>query len=265
MADYKKRNFRIKIITALTFIIMILVNIMANTIPINGVNTGDVSDSYPNLFAPAGYTFSIWGLLYVMLAFHIIYEFGFFKGKNVSVNVRLLNKIGILFSISSLANAAWIISWHYNYIFISMVLMLTILILLIYINKEINKRSLTRRQVFFIRAPFSMYFGWITVATIANATVLLVSMGWGGFGISENIWTVLILITGMSIGTVTLLKDRNIEYGLVLIWAYFGIYIKHTSAAGFSGRYIAVIYTVILCMVIFAITNVYVLFNKNKN
>lgn len=265
MPEYNKRNYKIKIMTALTFLIMIAVNIIANALPINGIKTGQVSDSYLNLFAPAGYTFSIWGLIYVMLACHIIYEFGFFKGKNVSVNIRLLNKVGIAFSISSLANAAWIVSWHYDQIFISMIFMLIILILLIYINKEINKRVLSLRQVFFIRAPFSIYFGWITVATIANVTVLLVSIGWKGFGIPEHIWTSIILIAGMAIGAITLFKIKNIEYGFALIWAYFGIYIKHTSIEGFSGRYTSIIYIVVLCIIILVIADVYIFLDKNKN
>ncbi|MGB5823004.1 MAG: hypothetical protein WBH44_02940 [Proteocatella sp.] len=265
MPEYKKRSSVIRIITSSTFLIMIIANIMANSLPINGMNTGQIADSYPNFFAPAGYTFSIWGLIYLLLALHIIYDFGFFKGKSNSVNVRLINKIGIPFSISSVANAAWIISWHYNQLFISLILMFIILIMLIRITNEINKRIMSPREVFFIRIPFGIYFGWITVATIANVTIFLVSIGWRGFGIPEHIWASIILITGMIIGVMILLKNQNIEYGLVLIWAYFGIYIKHTSAAGFSGKYMAVIYTVILCMVIFAITNVYVLFNKNKN
>ena len=116
-----------------------------------------------------------------------------------------------------------------------MVLMVFLLICLIDIAVIVNAQSLSPREKLFIRLPFSVYFGWITVATIANAAALLVSLGWNGFGIPESIWTIIILATGTLIGTATLLRFESIAYGLVLVWAYAGILIKHTSASGFFG------------------------------
>lgn len=206
---------------------MITVNALANILPINGRNTGEVSDAYKNLFAPAGITFSIWGLIYLLLAGYTLYQLGIFHKENYNKNEELLNKIGIYFSISSIANVAWILTWHYDLIGLSMVLMLVILCCLILINQNLKKENyLSTRDNIFIRIPFSIYFGWITVATIANATTLLVSFDWKGFGISEPIWTIIILVVGMFIGIATILKNRDIAYGLVIIWAYFGIWIK---------------------------------------
>lgn len=264
MTNYKNKYLKIKITTTVSYIIMIAVNFLANLIPINGVKTSDISDAYKNLFTPAGFTFSIWGVIYLLLALNILYEFGILKKRSENINIRLLNKVAIPFSISSIANAAWIISWHYNYINLSIVFMLVILISLVYINKEINKRNLNFKQKIFIRIPFGIYFGWITVATIANITVFLVSMGWSGFGISDVIWTILVILLGTIVGSLVLLKFRNIEYGLVLIWSYFGIYVNHISQSGFSGKYQEIVYAILLCIIVLIFNILYVLLKPKK-
>ena len=255
----------IKIIATITYFIMIIVNVLANILPINGVNTGQVSDSYRNLFAPAGLTFSIWGLIYLLLAGYTFYQIGLFQGDKKTINLGLLHKTSILFSVSSIANTAWVFSWHYYMIPLSMLLISIILICLILINQTINQEQLSTRDKVFVRLPFSVYFGWITVATIANATTLFVHLGWKGFGISEPVWAVLVIIIGMLIGSATLIKNRDIAYGLVLVWAYVGIFIKHLSEKGFSGQYPTVMNTVIACIVIFVIAIIYVLLFQRKN
>lgn len=250
----------IKAMTTVTFLIMIIVNALANILPINGVNTGQVSDSYPNLFAPAGLTFAIWGLIYILLAGYVLYQLGFFQVTKNSVS--LTKKVGIYFSISSIANATWIFSWHYHKIALSMILMLIILICLILIVQEINQSRLAKRDILFIKIPFSIYFGWITVATIANATTLLVSIGWDGFGISEALWAMIIIAVGLIIGSVTMIRNHDVVYGLVFIWAYLGILIKHISANGFAGQYPGVITTTIICIVLLIIAEANIISNN---
>jgi len=242
---------------------MIVINILANLIPINGVTTGQVSASYPNLFTPAAYTFSIWGLIYLLLGLHTLYQLGFFRKENCSsVTNDLLSSVGFYFSLSSISNAAWILSWHYKMIPLSVIFMIIILICLILINQCTSKNKLNCKDAFFIRLPFSIYFGWITVATIANITVLLVSWGWNGFGLSDVLWTIIILFTGVIIGIVTTIKNKDIAYVLTLIWAYNGILVKQMSPSGFAGQYMSIIYTVLFCIAMLIISGVYVLFNK---
>ena len=259
----KKTKISIKILVAVTFILMVTINALANILPINGQTTGGVSDYYKNLFAPAGITFAIWGLIYIALAGYTIYQAGLFQKHESANPVALLEKIGLYFSISSIANSAWIFSWHYHLIPLSMLLMVVILVCLIIISQTINKVNLEFREKLFIRLPFSIYFGWITVATIANATALFVSLGWDGFGISEPTWTVVIIMVGLIIGIATTLKNRDITYGLVIIWAYIGILIKHTSTSGFSNQYMQIITTVIVCIILLTIAEIY-LFSKMR-
>jgi hypothetical protein len=259
-----KNNIAIKVLTTISFIIMITVNALANILPINHVTTGQVSDSYKNLFAPAGITFVIWGLIYLLLLGYVLYQLGLFQNSKSTVSKKSLKKIGVVFTISSFANATWILAWQYFMIGLSMILMITILICLIVITKEIKKSELSFRDNIFIRLPFSVYFGWITVATIANATALLVSLGWNGFGLSEPTWTVIIIVVGLIIGITTMLKNKDIAYGLVIIWAYIGILIKHVSSTGFNGKYPSVIATVIISIILLLISQIFLIISKTK-
>jgi hypothetical protein len=260
----KKSTFAIKTITAVTFVAMVTVNALANILPINGINTGQVSDAYPNLFAPAGLTFAIWGLIYLLLAMFTLFQFGLFQNLQKPAAAGLLFKIGLVFSISSLANTVWIFSWHFQIIPLSMLLMLVILACLIYIMQTIRREKLSGRDRLFIRLPFSVYFGWITVATIANATTLLVSWNWNGFGIPVQIWMILIIIVGMLIGSAITIKNHDIAYGLVLVWAYTGILIKHLSPGGFAGKYPEVIAIVIFSLVLLLVAIGSVLVNRRQ-
>lgn len=247
----------VKILLTVTYLVMVGVNYLANALPLNGRQTGEVSDAYANLFAPAGITFSIWGVIYALLALHILYQWGLFHKDGVQ-NGPLLRKVGILFAISSLANTAWVFAWHYDQILISTLLIASILVLLGLIVTTLRDHSLTAREHWLVRVPFSVYFGWITVATVANITVWLVSIGWDGFGIADQMWAVIIVAVAAIIGTVTMLRNRDIAYGVVLLWAFTGILIKHLSADGFAGQYPEVIATTIACLVAFLVAEFFV-------
>lgn len=159
----------------------------------------------------------------------------------------LLDKVGLYFSISSLANFAW----HYDVIALSVLLIVVILVCLAVITRMVAAEDPTTREKLFVGVPFSVYFGWTTVATVANVTVLLVSLNWDGFGLADSTWAIFVLLLAMVIGTAAMLANRDIVYGLVLMWAYVGILVKHTSADGFDGRYSYVIATVILCLAVY--------------
>ncbi len=241
------KDLVLKITAMISYIAMVAVNFMANSLPINDRSTGEISDAYTNLFAPAGLTFAIWGVIYLLLAGFVVYLFLNKENKNE----ELFRKINPLFIATSIANISWIFAWHYDYIGISLLIMVALLVLLIRIADILRKEHFVSMDKLLIRAPFSIYFGWITVATIANVTVFLVSVGWDGFGIDEYIWTVIILPVGALIGILRTLRDKNFLYGLVFVWAYLGILIKHVSSAGFDGQYQSVIVTVIICLLLF--------------
>ena len=258
----QKKFGKMSLLVLLSYLVMILMNYLANALPLNGLTTGEVSDIYSNLFAPAGYTFAIWGLIYLLLAFHVVYQLGFFRSGERSEVTQLLRKVAVYFSVSSLANALWIVTWHYGKLSMSIILMLIILVSLIVINAMTVKAKLTTKEKFFIRLPFSVYFGWITVATIANITAFLVDKNWAGFGLSDQTWTILILLVGTIIGLITLLKNRLATYGFVLVWAYIGIYNEHVSVSGWDDAYPNIILTVSLCIIVLILVSLWVFIKK---
>lgn len=244
----------LKVFIVVTYLVMVTVNALANILPINGQNTGEISDKYGNLFAPAGFTFSIWGVIYLLLAFHVLYQLGLFQ-KNA--NQQLLRSVGIYFTISSILNALWIFCWHYDKLLLSVFIMICMLLTLIKINTMLANTPLTAREWFFVQLPFSVYFGWITIATIANITALLVSIHWNGLSISEVTWTISILFIGAMIGIATIIRQQGFAYGLVLIWAYYGIYSKHIAESGFDRQYPTIITSVLICLVLITITIIF--------
>lgn len=254
----------LKIFVALAYAGMIAVNYLANALPIGGVTTGEASDSYANLFTPAGLTFSIWGLIYLLLAIFVVFFSMRFGKKSNSKRNEILSKTGKLFIINALANICWIFAWHYGMILLSVAIMLVILGTLIMIANLLNKEKFSLPEKAWLLLPFSVYFGWITVATIANITVLLVSLNWNGFGIADNIWTIIILLVGATIGILRAAKDKNIPYILVFVWAYGGIWLKHSSENGFSGQYPEIITTAIVCLALFLATAGWIAFLKLK-
>ncbi len=263
MPNHRSTGY-IKVIVTVTFLLMIIVNALANILPINNLNTGQVSEFYPSLFTPAALTFSIWGLIYILLAGYTLYQLGFFHNHKSRLDEKLFAKIGIYFSISSIANVLWIFAWHYLFISLSMILMIIILICLIMIVQLLNQEEYTIREIILVKIPFSIYFAWITVATIANFVALLVGLGWNGIGASAVIWTIIFIFIGFCIGVIITFKNRDIAYGLVIIWAYTGILIKHISANGFAGQYPSIISTVIISIALLLIMEGYLIITSLK-
>ncbi len=209
-----------KILMSFLFIVMISLNALANILPINNIGTGEISDMYANLFAPIGFTFSIWGVIYFLLFAYLLYYL-------ISPKRDIFGRVNKYFAINMLANSLWILAWHYDYISISLFLMIVILITLIKIADILRKEKLNFKDKLLIKFGFSLYFGWITVATVANVTVLLVANNFSGLGLSEALWTIIVLIIALAIGLIRGFYDKNVAYLLVFLWAYIGILAKH--------------------------------------
>ncbi len=264
MAD-KKDLSGLKVLNAVFFVLMVAVNALANFFPLNGKTTGEVSQQYTNLFTPPPFTFLIWGLIYLMLAGFVLFQFGAFRGNDSTYREDLIQEIGPYFAISSIANAAWIFAWHYGMIGVSVVLILILLYSLSVIVFEISKYDLLpMREKILVKYPFSVYFGWVTVAVIANIAAFLVSIGWEGFGWPQQVWTVILLVIGLVITAFVTLKNRDIAYGLVVIWAYSGILYRHLSKTGYDGQYSGVIWTLILSLIVLVGIVVFLYLSKKK-
>lgn len=245
------------------YVLMIVFNALAELLPINGVTTGEVSEAYPNLFAPADISFAIWGLIYFLLLVFVLCQAGLFK-RYAPDRFLISRRIGILFILSSFFNIAWLFCWHYYRIPLSLLCMLGLLFVLALIYSRISGLKLFCRERLFAQLPFSVYFSWITVAAITNVSTALKSVQWDGFGLSEVVWTMVMLFAGLVISLCVILSKSDPAYGFVSVWAYLGIYIKHASADGFNGAYPIILKTSAICAVILLLASLVTLVSNIK-
>jgi hypothetical protein len=251
-----KEDRRIRVWAAVLFIGSLLVNLLANVFMLGGQSTAQVSDKYANLFAPAGFTFAIWSLIYLFSALYALFQLGYFREKRSKLTPDLINRVSWYFGITSLLNAAWIVAWHFEVLWLSVGIIAAMLFCLKEINDLIKTVKMTGREKVLVRTPFSIYFGWITIATIANVTTWIVAMQWDGWGWSEVVWTVAVLIGGAMVGLFVMNRNVDMAYGLVFVWAYFGIFAKHLAGNGWHGEYPAVIGAVISLMAVLLLSAV---------
>jgi len=207
----------LRYITLLFFGAMVYMNYLANSLPINGKTTGQLSDAYPNLFVPSGITFSIWGIIYLLIAAYCVVQF-FPASKEMAI------KISWLFIISCVLNGLWIVAWHYQKLPLSLLIMIGLLVTLIMINLQLRGLPMG-----LLKATFGVYLGWICIATIANVTAVLVDTGWGSMGISQQAWTIIMIATGTLIVALALMRMNNPFIGLSVIWAFTGIILKRSA------------------------------------
>jgi hypothetical protein len=207
----------IRYIALLFFGTMVYMNYLANSLPLNGKTTGQLSDAYPNLFVPAGITFSIWGIIYLLLAVYCVVQF-------LPASKEMAPGISWLFIISCALNGLWIVAWHYQKLPLSLLIMVGLLVTLILINLQLKDLPMG-----VLKGAFGIYLGWICIATIANVTALLVGIGWGGMGISQEAWTIIMIAAGTLIVSLAIMRFENPFIGLSVVWAFTGIIIKRSA------------------------------------
>ena len=220
------RTLPIRLLNLVALIAVLIINALATSGTINGTDTGELSDTWTSLFTPAGYVFSIWGLIYTLLIAFAIYQLLPSQRNNPR-----LERLGSLFVLNSLFNISWIFAWHYQLIALSQLLMLGILTTLIVIHQrlEIGTSHLRRPERIALQLPFSVYLGWITVATVANTAILLLDLGVTGGQLAPLI-TVVVIAAAAAIGYLVLRRRADIAFGLVLVWAFAGIAAKQGPA-----------------------------------
>ncbi|MEI6132738.1 MAG: tryptophan-rich sensory protein [Bacillota bacterium] len=239
--ESNKKLFALPVFVILGYLLMVAVNTLSALLPLNGMTPGEISDKYPSLFVPAGITFSIWGPIYILLGIFTVFSaFHMFTGSEK--NTKRLQETASLFVATCAANIMWIFTWHNLQILLSLMSMSILFLLLLYAYQQIQKKptqqeeaALTAKVPFWHGVPFSVYFGWITVATIANVSAFLVSINWTGGGIAPDVWTAILIAVATAITLIILIAKFDLAYALVIVWALMGISIRHTSF--FSAKY----------------------------
>jgi hypothetical protein len=244
--EFNKRNILI-IGNLVTLFLALIMNFLSNALPLNGKTAGELSDSYPNLFVPAGYVFAIWGIIYVFLII-----FGIYQALPQNKNKQFQENISFYFILSNIANATWLFFWHFEYVLLSLLTMFVLLLslIMIYLRLGIGVNQVERNEKLAVHTLFSIYLGWITVATVANVTALLVSLSWDGLGINEEVWTWIVLAIATAIVLAVIVTRRDIVYGLVPVWAFVGILVKQLdnspSVAIGAGLFAGIIFIVLV-------------------
>ena len=205
---------------------VLTVNALSNLLPINGVTAGEISDRYPSLFTPAGYVFSIWGVIYLSLIAFAVYQ----ALPSQKDNPRL-ERLGYVFVVSCAFNFSWIFAWHYGVVWLSELLIIGLLVSLIvcYNRLEIGQTSVSWLETLTTRLAFSLYLGWLTVATAANTTVWLLENGASANWLAP-LWTLLVIAVAAAIGYLMLKNRGDVAFNAVLVWAFIGIVAKQWGA-----------------------------------
>lgn len=203
--------------------IAIFVNVLANALPLNGKNTGVISDQFKVFFVPAGYVFAIWGVIYIGWIAFAVYQ----ALPSQRENPRL-QRIGWWFALASLVNAGWLFAWHYEQFALSAGLMIALLLMLItiYVRLDIGRTMVSRLEQWTVDIPFSVYLGWISVATIANIADLLYLWKWDGWGVAPEIWTMIMLGVAVVLGLAMAITRADAAYLAVFVWSFVGIAAK---------------------------------------
>ncbi len=221
-----KKDIVRQVVNVVAVIGTLVVNGLANALPLNGLTTGEISDRFEVYFVPAGYVFSIWGLIYLGLIGFAIYQALPAQRENPR-----LQSVGYLFAFSCAANVAWLFLWHYEQFLWSVMAMVALLLslILIYLRLGIGRIEVSTAERWLVQVPFSVYLGWVTVATVANVTSVLDYVSWGGWGIAPQVWAVIMLVVGTGIATAVGLTRGDVAYMLVIVWAFVGIAVKHAA------------------------------------
>jgi len=216
----------LQVVNVLGYVGVVAVNVLANALPLGGKTAAELSDAYPNLFVPAGYVFSIWGVIYLLLlAFTVYQAYPARRGEG------FLRKIGYLFALSCALNISWIFLWHYEYVIPSLLPMFALLLslILIYLRLDIGRGEPSTGERLWVHLPFSVYMGWITVAPIANVVAALVSINWGGLGLGEVAWTMIVIAVAVALTVANTFTRGDVGYALVIAWALGGIAVKQMA------------------------------------
>lgn len=216
-------------LVVLSVLAALTVNILANALPINGQSTGEISDRFEVYFTPAGYVFSIWGVIFIGWLLLAVYQALPAQRENPR-----LRKIRTPFALSGLFNAGWLVLWHYNQFPATLAVMLALLALLIvvYLRMEPRNPQVPAAEKWLVQLPVRVYLGWITVATIANLTALLDYLKWNGWGVRPEVWLVTVLSAAVLVALAVARTQKDVAYLLVLVWSFVGIWVKHRAVAG---------------------------------
>lgn len=224
----RSRTMKLLLGSLVGFTFAILMNFLANYLPVNGVTTAEISDKYYSLFTPAGFTFIIWGVIYASLALLLgVLSWGVIRHRERAM--KIISSIGWYFIASSVFNGIWIFTWHYDLILVSFFVILGLLASLILLYRKLKVSQFSEGAYIL---PFSIYLGWVSVATVANLVAFTIAVNWGQFGLPSELWFTFLLVAVIVLSAYMLREHNDYLYGLVILWALSGISVARWNEFG---------------------------------
>ena len=249
---------RLSVLNLFSVLLVIGINYATQAIRVNETTVGEVSNKYFNLFTPASYAFAIWGIIFLALIAYGIYQIkiAFFSEKSG----KFIEDTGYWFIITNVLNCIWVFVFAYDYIGISVLIMIGILFSLmkIILNTNMEREQVSTSDYIFGQFPIGIYSGWIAVATIANVSAYLAKLQWDGAFLSEANWAITMIVIATALYLIIIFKRNILEFAAVGIWALFAIYIRHQN------EYQNIAYTAIAGCIILLIAILLKAF-KNRN
>lgn len=255
------KGYKAKFLAVVSYLVVLGVNFLANYLPINGILTYEVSDKYQSLFTPPGFIFSIWGLIYTLLLIFVIYQYIELRKESLKLDDKYVEKVSIYFTFSNVFNVLWILAWHYDLILVSTIFMLFIFVYLFKIMNQINKEYNSTKDRLFIEIPFGVYFGWISVALLANLMALYKFYNGERF-INENMTVIITIIVGLIIISSLSMYFKSISYLLVGVASYISIFLNHIDPNKYNMNYKYIIFTLIGSFIIYIIIFLILFYKK---
>ncbi|WP_147804041.1 TspO/MBR family protein [Alkalicoccus halolimnae] len=233
------------VINLAVLLVVITINVLANTLPLNNLTTGQLSERVNVLFTPAGYVFSIWSLIYLTLFLWAVRGLYTRRG----ADLEAISRIGFLFAWSGLFNVLWLFLFHFEFYVLTLFPMVALLTTIIFMYYHVDR---TEGVTIWTKLPFSIYLGWVSVATIVNIGIFFNSIGLNeGFIFSNITWTVLVLFVGGGIAYAFTRIFRDAVYGLVFVWAFLGIAVERTGESIVIAFFAALVGTALLAYIVY--------------
>ncbi|KAA9037577.1 hypothetical protein FW778_15900 [Ginsengibacter hankyongi] len=253
----KNKSLSLVLLNTITLVIMLFANYASTSGMYSNKNVADVSHKYDTLFAPAGYAFIIWGVIFLLALSFVIYQWVLLKTND---SQRYVQRIGIWFTVSNIANAGWLYCWLNEQLGLSVIcifiLLISLIILTIHLRLELD--DVPVRNIFFVWWPVTFYLGWIMVATIACVASWLTSIGWAGIGISQSTWTIISIVIACLLYLIIIVTRNMREAAVVGIWAFIAIAVRQWN------NHNGIVWTALLSSLILAIA-ISAHFYKNRN
>lgn len=215
--------WRWPVISAIGLIAVLIVNYLANALPLNDISTGDVTNQFLIPFQPAGWVFgTIWPFIYLLLGVYVVASFLPATRHHVRMSA-----VGPWLLVANIANIVWLFSWHWTRLLIGLLLLIVLVASLFMIHQAVRQpaddqpRTTAQRLISWV--PFSVYIAWACVATLANVQILMDEWNVLSSGLSSTGWTVVFILIGLLIAIGVSMRWHDAAVPLVIAYAYIGI------------------------------------------